>query len=399
MVFYKYILSPQSINFAPSVNLGRRTSHSPARSLFTLFLMTFGLLHWMELLLYNIYVIGYKYKSIREEEENNTYNLSAWENRKENIMADKKAIIDETQFEAQYDAEAKLLLAQKPFLANILVRTVKDYMGLNPCDVEKLIEGEPYISTIPVEPGFTNSVQIKGMNSENKVRNEGVAYFDILFYVRTSDGLSKVIINIEAQKSEPIDYDVEMRGLYYAIREVSSQLDREFDSQNYNDIKKVYSIWICMNEKDNMLEKIYLTKNDIIGISRWKDMYEIVNVVIIRLAKTLDLQTEHELHRFLGALFLPELCAEEKNDMLENEFDIKMEGDRKELLKSMCNLSQGIKEQGIEQGIEQGRREERISTLVTFFKNDGTVAAAKQMLNSSDEDIKIAKERLSMIEE
>ena len=242
----------------------------------------------MELLLYNIYVIGYKYKSIREEEENNTYNLSAWENRKENIMADKKAIIDETQFEAQYDAEAKLLLAQKPFLANILVRTVKDYMGLNPCDVE-------------------------------------------------------------------------MRGLYYAIREVSSQLDREFDSQNYNDIKKVYSIWICMNEKDNMLEKIYLTKNDIIGISRWKDMYEIVNVVIIRLAKTLDLQTEHELHRFLGALFLPELSAEEKNDMLENEFDIKMEGDRKELLKSMCNLSQGIKEQGI----EQGRREERISTLVT----------------------------------
>lgn len=391
----KHILSPQSINFAPSVNLGRRTSHSPARSLFGIFLMTFGLLHWIELLLYNICVIGYKYKSIREEEENNTYNLSAWENRKENIMADKKAIIDETQFEAQYDAEAKLLLAQKPFLANILVRTVKDYMGLNPCDVEKLIEGDPYINTIPVEPGFTNSVQIKGMNSENKVRNEGVAYFDILFYVRTSDGLSKVIINIEAQKSEPIDYDVEMRGLYYAIREVSSQLDREFDSQNYNDIKKVYSIWICMNEKDNMLEKIYLTKNDIIGISRWKDMYEIVNVVIIRLAKTLDLQTEHELHRFLGALFLPELSAEEKNDMLENEFNIKMESDRKELVKSMCNLSQGIKEQGI----EQGRREERISTLVTFFKNDGTVAAAKQMLNSTDEDIKIAKERLSMIEE
>ena len=42
---------------------------------------------------------------------------------------------------------------------------------------------------------------------------------------------------------------------------------------------------------------------------------------------------------------------------------MEMEGDRKELLKSMCNLSQGIKEQGI----EQGRREERISTLVTFF--------------------------------
>ena len=59
--------------------------------------------------------------------------------------------------------------------------------------------------------------------------------------------------------------------------------------------------------------------------------------------------------------------------------------------------TQGL--QGIEQGIVQGRREERISTLVTFFKNDGTVAAAKQMLNSSDDDIKTAKEHLAMIEE
>ena len=31
-----------------------------------------------------------------------------------------------------------------------------------------------------------------------------------------------------------------------------------------------------------------------------------------------------------------------------------MQGDRKEMLKIMCNLSQGIKEQGIEQGLEQG---------------------------------------------
>ena len=37
--------------------------------------------------------------------------------------------------------------------------------------------------------------------------------------------------------------------------------------------------------------------------------------------------------------------------------------------------------------------------MVTFFKNDGTVAAAKQMLNSSDDDIKTSKERLSIIEE
>ena len=39
-------------------------------------------------------------------------------------MADEKAVIYETKEEAQYDETAKLLLAQKPFLANILVHTV-----------------------------------------------------------------------------------------------------------------------------------------------------------------------------------------------------------------------------------------------------------------------------------
>ena len=40
-----------------------------------------------------------------------------------------------------------------------------------------------------------------------------------------------------------------------------------------------------------------------------------------------------------------------------------MECDRKEMLKTMCNLSQGIKEQGIEQGIEQGRINEIFSSV------------------------------------
>ena len=60
------------------------------------------------------------------------------------------------------------------------------------------------------------------------------------------------------------------------------------------------------------------------------------------------------MHRLLGALFLPEMPVEAKNAVLEEEFHIEMEGDRKELMRSMCNLSEGIKEQGIKLGTEQG---------------------------------------------
>ena len=136
-------------------------------------------------------------------------------------------------------------------MANILIHTVKEFMGMDARVVEEMIEGEPCVSTIPVDPGFTNEgfterpQQITGMNTENNVKDEGVVYFDIVFYVRTPDGLSKIIINIEAQKSEPTAYDVEMRALFYAAREVSSQLEREFSHQKYNDIKKVYSICFC----------------------------------------------------------------------------------------------------------------------------------------------------------
>lgn len=73
-------------------------------------------------------------------------------------------------------------------------------------------------------------------------------------------------------------------------------------------------------------------------------------MVIVRLAKILDEDKDHELHRLFGALFLPELSEETKDDILENEFHIPMEGDRKEMLKTMCNLSQGIKENAMQQG-------------------------------------------------
>ena len=61
----------------------------------------------------------------------------------------------------QYDESAKRLLGQKSILAQILVKTVDEFKGMNPRYVETLIEGEPYISRIPLEPGLTNQTVMK----------------------------------------------------------------------------------------------------------------------------------------------------------------------------------------------------------------------------------------------
>ena len=76
---------------------------------------------------------------------------------------------------------------------------------MKPEDVIPLIEGDPYISVIPVEPGLTNAEKIVngerivGFNTENSERYEGLIRFDVIFYILTKDGKNKIIINVEAQ--------------------------------------------------------------------------------------------------------------------------------------------------------------------------------------------------------
>ena len=120
-----------------------------------------------------------------------------------------KNAVKATDSKAQYDTSAKRLLGQKSILAHILVKTVDEFKGMNPKDVVDCIEGTPHISTVPVEPGLTNAASKKngerlvGFNTENEEINEGLVRFDIVFYVRMLDGLSQIIINVEAQKDEP----------------------------------------------------------------------------------------------------------------------------------------------------------------------------------------------------
>ena len=115
---------------------------------------------------------------------------------------DIKKSISATDKDAQYDEKAKNLLGHKIILAHILVKTIDEFKGMNPRYVETLIEGEPYISRIPLEPGLTNQEamraksgqRITGLNTENQEHAEGLVRFDIVFYVRMKDGLSQIII-------------------------------------------------------------------------------------------------------------------------------------------------------------------------------------------------------------
>ena len=239
------------------------------------------------------------------------------------------------------------------------------------------IEGEPFINSVPIDTGLTNTVikndepRVIGLNSENPELHEGMIRFDIIFYVRMRDGLSQIIINVEAQKDEPNGYDILNRAIFYVSRMISSQKERDFSNSNYNDIKRVYSIWVCMNMPENSLEHIHLVKDSIVNSHAWKGKLDLVNIVMIGLSKELPKHEEkYELHRLLGALLSQDLTANEKLDIIGNEYAIPMEKDFREDVSIMCNLSQKIKETGIETGIEMGKRE-----MIMKMYNKGYTAA------------------------
>ena len=296
-----------------------------------------------------------------------------------------------TDRDAQYDNSAKRLIAHKIILARILIKTVEKFKGMDPLEVAALIEGIPYISTVPVEPGLTNAVhfqngkRIVGFNTENQELNEGLVRFDIVFYVRMKDGLSQIIINVEAQKDEPGEYEILNRAVFYVSRLVSSQKERDFENSSYDDIKCVYSIWICMNMEENTMSHIHLTKEDLIGSYEWKGNLDLLNIIMIGLAKELPEHDEtYELHRLLGALLSRELTIDEKLDIIGKEYDIPLEENFRKDMSTMCNLSQGVKEEGI----AIGRAEGEAGLIAKMYKNGLSIELIASATDKTIEEVK-----------
>ena len=282
---------------------------------------------------------------------------------------------------AQYDTRVKRLLAQKSILAHILVKTVDEFKGMKPEDVVKYIEGEPSISVVPVEPGLANmektdatGQRIVGLNTENAEINEGLVRFDIIFYVRMKNGLSQIIVNIEAQKDEPTEYKILNRAIFYVSRLISSQKERDFVNTNYDDIKQVFSIWICMNMDDNSLSHIHLTKDELLKPCNWKGNLDLLNIVLIGITNGIPEHDEkYEMHRLIGALLSSELKEQEKLDIIEHEYNIPISQEFREDVRIMCNLSTGIEERATERATKKATEKTSEKFILNMYKKGYTL--------------------------
>ena len=308
---------------------------------------------------------------------------------------------------AQYDTRVKRLLAQKSILAHILVKTIDEFKGMKPEDVVKYIEGEPSISVVPVEPGLANmektdatGQRIVGLNTENAEINEGLVRFDIIFYVRMKNGLSQIIVNIEAQKDEPTEYKILNRAIFYVSRLISSQKERDFVNTNYDDIKQVFSIWICMNMDDNSLSHIHLTKDEMLKPCNWKGNLDLLNIVLIGITNEIPEHDEkYEMHRLIGALLSSELKEQEKLDIIEHEYNIPISQEFREDVRIMCNLSTGIEERATERATKKATEKTSEKFILNMYKKGYTLDQIADVAETGVDEVEAMLKKCIVLKE
>ena len=299
--------------------------------------------------------------------------------------------IDSAKDKIQYDEHVRQILKDKGILAYILKYAVKEFKDYSIDDAKAAIDGEPEVAIRSVRPEAVSTLE-----NESKIPGEGKMYFDILFYAVTNDGYrQKMYINIEAQKSFYPGYDLVTRGIVYPARLISQQMDVEYTADNYDGVKKVYSVWICMNapEKKHSYKKVadsiveYSIKPTILYPHNATDdeiatgRYDLMSTVFINLNSQNTINSKNVLISMLSTLLSDKIKADEKKQKLEKEYGIKMSKELESEVSSMCNLSEAIEERGIERG--------SMYTIYDFIQSGMiTPEAGAQKLGISVEQLK-----------
>ncbi len=306
--------------------------------------------------------------------------------------------IEKTQEQSKYGVESRYLLADKQVLARIVKENVREFVKYDLDVIENCIEGEPQVNEIVVHPAGHKSEKIQGMQNESIIPNEGKVTFDIRFIIVTPEKERlKIIINIEAQKKYHVGYGFVPRGVFYCARMISEQLNIEFGTDDYDQIKKVYSIWICMEAPESVANTITayeISPRDVYGTFRGEERYDLLSVIIIRLSKSDHAEKGNQLIKMLTVLLSDTMEVEKKKKILEKEHGMRMTQKLERRMKAMCNLSEGILERGIDIGLERGELRNKCHTVRKLCEN----MSSEDMINFLPYEEGFVKQVLILLE-
>lgn len=134
---------------------------------------------------------------------------------------------------------------------------------------------------------------------------------------------------------------------------ISAQKNTEFYGSDYDAIKNVRSIWICMDNgrKGDSIEEINLERKTVFGGG------EVSQNTLISMLETL----------------LSQMDVEEKKSILEKKYGMIMSVEIEGRMQKMCNLSEGILEEGWTAGRAEGVLQRSQQVILDILEDLGDI--------------------------
>ena len=266
----------------------------------------------------------------------------------------------EKAFIQWYDARCKRILSNRMVLAHLLKATMNEYSNLEP-----EIIATRYIEGVPGKEN--HSLRIQGLRNERNDLHRHASFFDVIFYAldpRTEQPIP-IFINVESQWENIPNYDLCNRGIFYIGCMIADQKDTVFEKSNYDELRKVCSVWVCPNSQKylaNTIDSYTLEQHHIQGTSPAHPVDK-MQLVMVRVGTANDAN-------FKGVMPLLEAClskttTKEHQNQTTNKYHVQLEQEDydmtagEQIIYEFKRQLWEVGEKAKEDGIEIGEKSEK----------------------------------------
>ncbi len=299
---------------------------------------------------------------------------------------------------AKYDQAAKMIWRNREILAPLLKFCLKEMKDQSVESIMKLIDADSISEDTPVSDIPARVIEL---STEMNSTIDKPITFDYHFVVKnpvlsSESFLVRLHLIIEFQgKNKPTlrdgkSYEIESRGIYYAARELSSQLGRITEQTNYADLEKVVSLWIVTDDKtpnniQNTCVRYHIGKDDVFGEAEIREsLYDLLEVVVIRRGN--DGEFTEPVLDYLSAVYTSDIKRIDKYTPVSKNPEIIKE------VSKMPGMSQVIFDRGVvigeERGVEIGEKKSIIKKICQKLRKLKSIHQIAEELEEDENKVK-----------
>ena len=219
----------------------------------------------------------------------------------------------------------------------------------------------------------------------------------------------KLLLNLEGKNQFKSGYPLISEGVNEGLQKVSWQNGVKQREKKDEHMKKIYSIWICVNAPRKMGNTIsvyeLIKKDHVLEKTERRKNYEKLTVILVCLNG--ECYSRKGFFDLMNTLFSPTIDYDMKKKILRNDYRILMDEIFEEALSVMCDLAEWVLDKGeqrgidrgIEQGIEMAKRRIAENLLKQQILNDEQIMRAVEISKNQFLDIKFSEKERYGIED